>query len=248
VPFADTATGARLHYDVTGAGEPLVLVHGLLGTAQRHFGRVIDWLKPDYHLFGLTLRGYGESMPKPRDFPLRFHHRDADDVLAFMDAVRLERAHVLGYSDGGEVALVAGGKQPERFLSVAVIGAVGYFSPAVRPRIQQLYPGDWITEEEKILHGIDRADQFILQWVNAMKHYVDSGGDVSLGTADRITCPLLIMLGDEDTLNPAEFAHRFLGRTANGRLELFHCGHDVHEKDWANFQRVYGAFLRSTRG
>ncbi|MCA0456320.1 MAG: alpha/beta hydrolase [Chloroflexi bacterium] len=245
MPYIDTTTGAHLHYEEIGSGEPLILLHGLLGTARRDLGQVLDWLGESYHVYGPSLRGYGESTPKPRDFPLDFYHRDARDVLAFMDALNIQSAHILGYSDGGETALVAAGLQPQRFKSVAAIGAVGNFTPAVRPRVQSLYPGTWITDEEKVLHGIPDADAFILQWVNAMKYMIDRGGDISLGLAPNITCPVLIMLGEQDTLNPAAYAQTFLERTPNGRLEMFACGHPVHQTLWADFKRVYGDFLRA---
>ncbi len=245
MPFIEIATGARLHYEDIGQGEPLILIHGLLGTAQTNFPRVIEWLKNDYHLYGIDLRGYGESTPKPRDFPLDFYHRDARDVLALMDALNIRKAHMLGYSDGGETALVAAGLQPDWFKSVATIGAVGNFTPAVRPRVQSLYPANWISEEEKRLHGIENADAFIVGWIRAMKHMIDSGGDVSLSLAHNITCPLLMMLGDQDTLNPAEYAQKFLAQAPTGRLEMFPCGHAVHDLVWSDFQRVYGAFLQS---
>lgn len=245
MPFAELATGARLHYDDAGRGEPLILLHGLLGTAALHFPNVIEWLRPRYRVIGPTLRGYGESTPKPRDFPLRFYHRDADDVLAFMDALHIPAAHILGYSDGGEVALVAAGLQPERFRSVAVIGAVGNFDPAIRPRIQRMYPADWITDDEKALHGIQNADAFILPWINALKHYIDNGGDISLSNAQRIACPLLIMLGESDTLNPPSYARKFLEHVPQGQLAMFSCGHPVHDEAWNSFQRIYGDFLRA---
>lgn len=245
--FVDVSTGARLHYEEIGQGEPLILLHGLLGTARLHFPRVIEWLQDTHHLYGVTLRGYGRSTPKPRDFPLDFYHRDAKDVLAFMDALNIQKAHILGYSDGGETALVAAGLQPERFASVAVIGAVGNFTPAVRPRVQSLYPAHWITEEEKQIHGITNPDAFIIGWVNAMKHMIDSGGDVSLSLAHKITCPVLIMLGEQDMLNPAAYAKTFLERTPQGRLEMFPCGHGVHDEAWDDFQQVYGTFLTVSR-
>ncbi|HEX2906232.1 MAG TPA: alpha/beta hydrolase [Phototrophicaceae bacterium] len=244
MPFADIATGAQLYYDERGQGAPLLLVHGLLGTAQLNFARVMDWLEPHYHLYGLTLRGYGQSTPKPRDFPLRFYHRDAADVLAFMDAVGLETAHILGFSDGGETALVAAGQQPERFLSVATIGAVGSFDASIRPRVQSMYPGTWISEADKATHGIPDANAFILGWIRAFTHYIDLGGDVSLSTADRITCPLLMLLGDQDTLNPAHFGQKFIDLTPRGQLTVFtNCGHAVHDEQFAEFQSVYGEFL-----
>jgi valacyclovir hydrolase len=242
--FVETSSGARLHYIEKGQGEPVILIHGLLGTAELHFPRVIEWLENQYHVYGVTLRGYGESSPKPRDFPLDFYHRDARDLLAFVEALHIQQAHLLGYSDGGEVALVAAGKEPQRFQTVAVIGAVGNFTPAIRPRVQSLYPAHWISDEQKQVHGITNADAFILGWIRAMRHMIDTGGDVSLSLAHNITCPTLLMLGDQDTLNPAEYGRSFIERAPNGKLEVFPCGHAVHDERWDDFKRVYGDFLR----
>jgi valacyclovir hydrolase len=250
MPFAELKTGARLYYDDSGApaephsSAPLVLVHGLLGTAALHFPRVTAWLSPHYRVIGVTLRGYGASTPKPRTFPVDFYHRDAADLLALLDALAIPRAHLLGYSDGGEVALIAAGSAPSRFASVMTIGAVGYMGPAMRPVAQRMYPGDWITDDELRLHGIPDRKAFVLGWINAVKSMIDAGGDVSLGSADKITAPLLLMLGDQDTLNPEAYGRRFVERTPDGRLQMFRCGHAIHDQAWDDFQRVVGAFLR----
>jgi valacyclovir hydrolase len=246
MPFAETRTGARLHYEDVGSGEPIILIHGLLGTARYDLGQVIDWLSADYHVYGLTLRGYGESTPKPRDFPPGFYRRDTEDLLAFMDAIGLEKAHLLGYSDGGEVALMAPGLQPNRFLSSMSIGAVGYFGPAMRPVVQRMFPVNWVTEEEKALHSITNPEPMILQWIQSVKMMIDAGGDVSLSLAKNITCPLLLMLGRQDTLNPEEYGQNFVNNVKKGRLVMFDCGHPIHNQRWEEFQQVVGSFLRET--
>ncbi len=244
MPFADLSTGARLHYEDLGSGEPIIMIHGLLGTAHADLGHVMDWLSADYRVLGLTLRGYGESTPKPRDFPPDFYRRDTDDVLAFMDALGLQKAHIMGYSDGGEVALMAPGLQPERFLSASSWGAVGYFGPEVRPVVQSLYPPTWVTEEEKARHGITQIEPIILQWIQSMKMTIDSGGDVSISLAHNITCPLLLMLGDQDTLNPEAYGRTFIEKIPHGKLVMFKCGHAVHNLQWETFQKVVGDFLK----
>ena len=88
MPFIDIATGARLHYEDMGSGTPLIALHGRFGTARTDLGNVIDWLSKSYRVLGPSLRGYGQSTPKPRDYPLDFYRRDARDVVAFMDALR----------------------------------------------------------------------------------------------------------------------------------------------------------------
>ena len=116
MPFVETSTGARLHYVERNPANPhpipVIAVHGMLGTAETHLGHVMNWLEAQgYRVIGPTMRGYGQSEPKPRDFPLRFYDRDAADVLAMMDALNIDRAHIIGYSDGGEIALMCAGLQ-----------------------------------------------------------------------------------------------------------------------------------------
>lgn len=247
MPFADLPTGVRLHYEVSApAGETILLIHGMLGTPQLHFGPLTAWLSgAGYRVIAPTLRGYGLSTPKPRTFPLDFYQRDAADVLALMDMLNIERAHIMGYSDGGEVALLCAGTQPERFQSVAVWGAVGYFGPAMRAAAQRFYPADWITEEEIQLHEIPNPNAFILGWLRATKHLIDAGGDVSLSLADKITCPVLLMLGRQDRLNPEAYGQNFIQLTQHGRLEMFDCGHAVHDEQWAAFQQTVSQFLKT---
>ncbi len=242
MPFADIATGARLHYverhPATASDKvPVIALHGMLGTAEGHLGPMMDWLAAQgYRVLGPTLRGYGQSTPKPRDFPLRFYDRDADDVLAFMDALDIQRAHIMGYSDGGEITLICAGKQPERFASAASWGAVGYFGPDMRPVAQRMIPGSrWITADEMQQHGFDDPDAFAAGWVRSAVAMIDAGGDVSVSLAKDMACPVLMMLGTQDTLNPARYAEKLLANVREGRLQMFDCGHPVHDEQTGAF-------------
>jgi valacyclovir hydrolase len=250
MPIVDLPTGARLDYidtdeNADGSKPVALLIHGMLGTGEKDLGNVIEWLKPDYRVIAPTMRGYGQSGPKPRDFPPQFYHRDAADVLAFIKALDLKDINVLGYSDGGEIALIIAGLAPEKFRSVIVWGAVGYFGPAMRPVIQRMYPGSWIPQEDVELHTLPDRDAFVLGWIQSVKSMVDAGGDVSLSLAPKITAPVLLMLGDQDTLNPEEYGRNFIERTPNGRLQMFACGHPVHQQAWDEFKQVVGDFLKT---
>lgn len=242
MPLARLTTGATLHYeDVLPASPqaPVILMHGMLGTARSHLGQVMDWLREKgYRVIGLTARGYGDSLPKPRDFPDNFYQRDCDDLIAFMDARGIDKARLIGYSDGGEIALIAAGKHPDRVASCIAIGAIGSFGPELRPAFQRMYPGDWITDEEKSIHGFSDAAKFTGGWVRAMTRTIDAGGDVSLSLAPNITCPLIIMLGRADKLNPWQYGQLFVDKVATGRLELFDCGHAVHDEATEAFYRL----------
>lgn len=248
MPFADLKTGVRLHYEDVGSGVPVIAVHGWLGTARTDLGRVIDWLSGSYRVIGPTLRGYGESRPPQRDFPNDFYDRDADDVLALMDAVGIERAHIIGYSDGGEVALIAAGKQPGRFYSVTTWGSVGYFGAEMRPVAQRSAPATFLSSDPELMarHGITNAKAFVAGWIRAVVHMIDRGGDVSLSLAPNITCPVMLMLGDSDTLNPQQYGQRFVDAAPDAKLVMFeNTGHPVHDEQWEAFKETVAPFLRA---
>jgi valacyclovir hydrolase len=250
MPFAETHTGATLHYEhlnPNANGVPVLVLHGLLGTGRTDLGHVLDWLADEgYEVLAPSLRGYGESTPKPRDFPYRFYDRDAEDVLAFLEALDIGKVHILGYSDGGETALTCAGKQPERFVTVAAIGAGGYIGAEVRPRVMGYRPGSqWITPEEIELHGIPDPDKFSAQWVRSTVMLIDSGGDIAMSNASKITAPVLIMLGERDGLNPRIFADKFIAQVQNGRVVMFDAGHPVHNEQTEEFRKVYLAHLQN---
>jgi valacyclovir hydrolase len=246
--LVELPTGATLHYEENGDGQPVVVVHGLLGTARDELGGLLDWLAENWHVIGLTLRGYGQSLPKPRRFPPDFYERDAADIVAFLDARGLEQVHYLGFSDGGEIGLILGGTHPGRFRSIAVWGAIGFLGPVVREEVRKYYPAAWVTEAVKARHGISDADPMIKEWVEAIVAMVNSGGDISLHLANRIRAPLLLMLGETDYLNPPEYARRLIERAGHGRLEMFSCGHEIHDQQPERFKEVVGQFLASARG
>jgi len=244
MPFANTSTGANLYYEelnATANSIPIVALHGLLGTGRKDLGGVIDWLATEgYRVIAPSLRGYGQSTPKPRDFPYKFYNRDADDILAFLAALNIEKCHLLGYSDGGEIALICSGTRSQNFISVATIGAVGYMGPDTRTAIMGYrFGSQWITQEELKLHSIPNANKFAAQWVRSMVMMVDSGGDVAVSIAQNITAPLLMMLGKKDKLNPGQYAEAFLERVNNGRLVMFNAGHALHEHQEAAFRKTY---------
>ena len=108
-----------------------------------------------------------------------------------------------------------------------------------------MYPGDWITGEEKRIHGFGDAARFTREWARAMTRMIDAGGDVSLSLAPKISCPMIIMLGEKDKLNPQGNGERFIEAVPNGRLAMFSCGHAVHDEQRDAFYRMTLNHLRA---
>ena len=85
-----------LHYREQGTGEPLILLHGN-GEDGSYFERQMDAFASRFRVIALDTRGHGRSPRGEAPFTIR---QFADDLLAFMDGQGIERAHLLGFSDG----------------------------------------------------------------------------------------------------------------------------------------------------
>ncbi len=241
--------GATIDYvDTGGTDKPVVvLIHGWLGTWDSEWGPEIDWLSAQYRVLALTRRGYGRSGPKPRVYSRDFYRRDAEDVCAWLDALGVAGAHIVGFSDGGEVALLVPILRPDLVRSVATWGAVGSFTPELREQVQSKWPATWVSAEVRARHGDQPIERVVLGWVTAMKQIIDSGGNVTLAEADQITCPLLLMLGRGDTLNPEALGRKLVERAPNARLMMFDCGHPVHREQPDAFRRALWDHLQAAQ-
>nr|QRD81034.1 lipolytic protein [uncultured bacterium] len=98
-------------------GPPLLILHGLLGSSDNWHTLASKAFAPHFRVFTLDLRGHGRSPhARPIDYPTM-----AADVLAFMDAHEIDRAHVLGHSMGGKVAMELALTAPERVDRLVVV-------------------------------------------------------------------------------------------------------------------------------
>lgn len=102
---------ARLHADVRGTGVPLVLIHGDLNNGASAWASQLESLAPWHRLIVPDRRGHGASPTEPRPYTIA---GDAADLAALLDELGVERAHLVGHSYGGLVALEWAVRQPER--------------------------------------------------------------------------------------------------------------------------------------
>jgi pimeloyl-ACP methyl ester carboxylesterase len=114
--------GVPIHYLVTGSaeGEPVVLIHGFAGNIELQWTAVIDALKKDYRVIALDCRGHGRS-GKPHD-PASYGVEMANDVARLLDHLKIEKAHIVGYSMGSGIALGFAVHYPQRALTVTLGG------------------------------------------------------------------------------------------------------------------------------
>ena len=108
------------HYFVEkGQGEPLILLHGN-GENCGYFMGQIEVFAQYYHVYALDTRGHGKTPRGDASFTIR---QFADDLRDFMDEHGIEKAHILGFSDGGNIAMIFSMKYPERVNRLILNGA-----------------------------------------------------------------------------------------------------------------------------
>ncbi len=245
MPSFNLPDGADIYYEIEGAGPPLLLLHGFMGTGASEFPALRAHLARRYRVIAPDLRGYGASTPKPREYGSDFYARDAADMAALLTHLDISGAAVVGYSDGGEVALWLPVLTPARVRAVATWGAVGHFTSAIKPGILSMLEMGWRTPAIDTLHGAAHIEMMGRRWVQAMLAIIDRGGDVTYSRAGHIRCPVLLMLGDRDALNPVAQGQQMADGLPKGRLEVFKAtGHAIHSERPRRFQRILDRFLR----
>jgi pimeloyl-ACP methyl ester carboxylesterase len=120
--------GVKLHYLEAGQGEPIVMMHGFSGTAEKQFGvtGTIGALSTHYRVLAIDGRGHGLS-DKPHD-PAKYGPEMGRDLLRLLDYAGLEQAHMIGYSLGAMVLAHLICHHPDRFKSCVLGGATGRFN------------------------------------------------------------------------------------------------------------------------
>ncbi len=117
--YADV-NGLHLYYETTGEGTPLVLLHGGMLTIDLNFAALVPTLAKRHRVIAVEQQGHGRTADIAREItPAHL----ASDVVALLDELGVDRAHVLGHSMGGAVTLELGVRHPGRVRSLVPISA-----------------------------------------------------------------------------------------------------------------------------
>jgi pimeloyl-ACP methyl ester carboxylesterase len=123
--------GLDVYYELHGAGEPLVLLHGGLLTIELTFAAMLPQLAKTRQVVAIELQGHGRTADVEREFTLEHL---ADDVAAVLDELGIERADFFGFSLGGLVALQFAMRHPAKTGRV-VAAAVHFRADGYHPEI-----------------------------------------------------------------------------------------------------------------
>jgi valacyclovir hydrolase len=227
--------GQRIYYEDDGQGDAVVLMPGWGGSVI-DLDRLRDTLAFGFRVIAVDLPGSGRSEPRPRRYTPTYYLDDARLLLGLLDELRVEVAHLVGFSDGGEEALLMAALRPARTLSVLTWGAAGQVAAAPELLRGLAHLLDDPVDELKTLaaylaehYGVDEARIMVSSWAQALTAIIDAGGDVSRSRAARIGCPALLIAGTHDPFCPPALVREMAEAIPRGTyLEAPEAGHDVH--------------------
>lgn len=215
-----------------GSGSPLVLLHGN-GEDHHVFDRMVPLLASGRTLIGIDSRGHGRS--ERGDGPLTIASL-ADDVAAVLGALGLEHADVLGYSDGGNVALELAVRHPERLRRLVVCGA-NLDPTGLRPGVLR-----GMVATRRGFRASGRVWAGAAHRIELLDLMID---DPQLTPAQLagVRIPVLVVVGERDVVRP-EHSRLIAASLPSGRLAVVDgVGHAVPQRRPAVLARLVDEFL-----
>jgi pimeloyl-ACP methyl ester carboxylesterase len=209
--------GIDIFYEVEGAGEPLLLLHGGTGTHENWAYAGRDQFLREYRLIAPDARGHGRSTNPGRTIT---HRQCALDMLGLLDHLGIQRCRAIGISMGGNILLHMATMQPERIAAMVTVSSTMYFPEQARAIMRQIPvenqpPSEWETMRQRHKLGDDQIVA-LWEWGRGMSVSYDDM-NFTPPSLSRITASTLIVYGDRDFLYPIEMGvemHRAIPKSA----------------------------------
>jgi pimeloyl-ACP methyl ester carboxylesterase len=212
--------GLKMYYEIHGSGKPLVLIHGGVGAIEM-FGPNLAALAHTHKVIAVDLQAHGRTADIDR--PLKCDLM-ADDVAALLQYLKIDKADVMGYSLGGEVALRTAIQHPDIVNKLIVVSATfkrdGWY-PEILAGMSQMGPA--VAEPMKQTPMYQMYSQLaprpqdwpvlLTKLGDLLKQDYDWSEDVK-----KIKTPTLIVVGDADAVRTAH-AVEFFGLLGGGQRD-----------------------------
>lgn len=220
-----------LYYTEKGFGTPLVLLHGN-GENGEYFKNQIDYFAKKYRVIAVDTRGHGKSPRGNKPFRLETF---ADDLKNFLDENNLKRVNLLGFSDGGNIALIFTLKYPDYVNKLAVNGA-NLFPSGLKAGF--LLP-------VKLLYGLF---YFPARFNKKVKRRLEllalmaKEPDILPEQLNDIKCPVLVMAGTRDLIKE-KHTRLIAGSVPNSRLCFLKGDHSIAKTNSLEYNKTVEKFL-----
>lgn len=224
-----------LNYIETGYGFPLILLHGN-GESLEYFSHQIEYFSKKYCVIAVDTRGHGKSPRGTGEFSIK---RFAEDLHDFMMVHKVERAHILGFSDGGNIAVYFALRYPEMVEKLILNGA--NISPRGVKRSVQLP----IEIGYRIALEFAKKDERAMKKAEMLGLMVNEP-NISPKELKSLKMPVLVIAGTRDMIKE-EHTRLIAGCIPNSTLAFIAGDHFIAKKRYKEFNKAVDAFLKANR-
>ena len=220
-----------LYYEECGEGEPLILLHGN-GESQEYFEHQKPFFAVKYHVYALDTRGHGKSPRGEAPFTIR---QFAEDLHDFMDEKQIPAAHILGFSDGGNIALTFALKYPERVKCLILNGA--NLSPfGVKRKYQRM-----IELKYRLACSFGAKKPENQRKIELLELMIDEP-NIRTQELAKLTMPVLVLVGTKDMIKETH-SRMICENLPNGSFAELEGDHFIASKNPEEYNRTVAEFL-----
>ena len=194
-------------------GEPLVILHGGLSHSEKTKKYLLPAVKRDFKVFAYDRTGHGRTANQKGSFHFNFQTKE---LIAFLEDVVKEPAHLIGISDGANIAIMAAIARPELIRSVVSIGG-----NTTASQIRMKFGKPEVSAESQAEHdriSPDHPSELIKKVATAFKVW-KSEPSIAITKLAKIKCPVLVLAGDDDVISAKE-SEKIYQAITNARLAI----------------------------
>jgi pimeloyl-ACP methyl ester carboxylesterase len=209
------ANGLKMYYEIhgtrQGADLPLVLLHGAFSSIEPDFGAMIPIFARSRQVIAIEQQGHGHTADIDR--PLRYEHM-ADDTVALLQYLGIEKADLFGYSFGGNVVMKIAYHHPEMARKLVLAGGTSYnlegLHPSIMENVTELPPEaldgtPWKEAYDKVAPNPADWATLVAKKNEMDRHYQGWTPE----QIQSIKAPILIIIGDSDIVRPEHVVDMF---------------------------------------
>ncbi|MFM0341720.1 alpha/beta fold hydrolase [Paraburkholderia fungorum] len=234
--------GARIWYATYGAGSPVILLHGGLGHSGNWGYQVPALVGAGHYVVVIDSRGHGRSTRDARPY---MYELMASDVLAVMDTLQLERAALVGWSDGACVALVLASQTPKRVAGVFFFGC-NMDPSGTKPFVPTPVIDRCFARHARDYAQLSATPKEFDEFVGAVSQMMRTQPHYSIHDLAGVRVPVAIVQSEHDEFIKPEHADYLARSIPRARLILLPgVSHFAPLQRPERFNTVMLAFLRS---
>jgi pimeloyl-ACP methyl ester carboxylesterase len=233
-----------MYYEIHGEGEPVLLMHSVAGSMAQ-FADVIPILAEEYQVIAVDFRGHGRTTDSGQ--PLSYELM-ASDMVALLDQLEIDAAHIVGNKDGGIIGLAMAMEHPERVNSL-VAASVNWSPAGFQPWFVDYVRGatleDWDGMTGEMYRSVAPDPSIMPVMLEKVRNLLLMQPNFTLDELATISSPVLVLAGaDEEVLKIGHVEHLAAALPDASLVWIEDSGHSVLDEQFDAWMDAVDLFLR----